>query len=112
VTSFADEENVKLTFIGTRGFIEAKVRRHRPHTSTLVSYRRRRILIDYGEDWRGRAGAPRPVYAIAAAWTKMERLPVLRKHRRTLRLRQKRRIEGIVFEPYSVVHSTRAPAVG
>lgn len=51
---------MKLVFLGTRGSIEPRSRRHRRHTSTLVSYRRKRVLIDCGEDWRGKAGAEDP----------------------------------------------------
>jgi ribonuclease BN (tRNA processing enzyme) len=42
---------MKLTFIGTRGEIDARTRRHRMHTSLLVSYRRARVMIDCGLDW-------------------------------------------------------------
>jgi glyoxylase-like metal-dependent hydrolase (beta-lactamase superfamily II) len=82
---------MKLTFLGTRGYIEPRSPYHRRHTCTLVSYRGRSVLLDYGEDWLGRAeeiapraivithahpdhafglraGAPCPVYATRQAW--------------------------------------------
>ena len=51
---------MKLTFLGTRGNIDPRNRRHRRHTSLLVSYRRRRVLIDCGEDWLGELERLRP----------------------------------------------------
>jgi len=41
---------MKLTFLGTRGEIEARTRRHRMHTSLLVSYRTADVMIDCGLD--------------------------------------------------------------
>ena len=45
---------MKLTFLGTRGEIEARVRRHRMHTSLLVSYHSADVMIDCGLDWLGK----------------------------------------------------------
>jgi len=45
---------VKLTFLGTRGEIEARTRRHRMHSSLLVSYRGADVMIDCGLDWLGK----------------------------------------------------------
>ncbi len=45
---------VKLTFLGTRGEIDARTRRHRMHTSLLVSYRSANVMIDCGLDWLGK----------------------------------------------------------
>jgi phosphoribosyl 1,2-cyclic phosphodiesterase len=125
---------VKLTFLGTRGYIEPRSRRHRMHTATLVTYRGRRVLIDCGESWRGRLGGiaphavvlthahpdhafgldadtPCPVHATRATWQGLgERVPAAL--RRRLRPRRRRRIEGMIFEPFPVEHSLRAPAVG
>lgn len=42
---------MKLTFLGTRGEIEARTRRHRMHSSLLLSYRRAKVMIDCGLDW-------------------------------------------------------------
>jgi hypothetical protein len=35
---------MKLTFIGTRGEIDARARRHRMHTSLLISYRSANVM--------------------------------------------------------------------
>jgi ribonuclease BN (tRNA processing enzyme) len=44
---------MKLTFLGTRGNIEVRNRLHRIHTSMMVSYYQKRIMVDCGEDWLG-----------------------------------------------------------
>jgi glyoxylase-like metal-dependent hydrolase (beta-lactamase superfamily II) len=46
---------VRLRFLGTRGEIEARTRRHHRHSSLLVGYRRREVMIDCGLDWRDAA---------------------------------------------------------
>lgn len=43
---------MKITFLGTRAYIDAKSRRHRCHTSTLIAYRGKCVMIDCGLDWR------------------------------------------------------------
>src|SRR5438045_8533208 len=45
---------MKLTFLGTRGEIEARTRQHRMHSSLLVSYRGKKVMIDCGFDWQGK----------------------------------------------------------
>jgi glyoxylase-like metal-dependent hydrolase (beta-lactamase superfamily II) len=91
---------VRLRFLGTRGEIEARTRRHRRHSSLLVGYRRRDVMIDCGLDWRDelgrlrpgaivlthahhpghaaglRDGAPCPVYATEETWSAIERHPI------------------------------------
>lgn len=126
---------MKLVFIGTRGYIEPQSRRHRMHTSTVVSYRGRRVMIDCGETWRGRLddvrpdavllthahpdhafgldrGSCCPVYASEETWERIEDFPIEPKMRHVLALRSPRYIENIRFEPFPVLHSVRAPAVG
>jgi len=126
---------VKLTFLGTRGYIDSVSPRHRMHTATLVEYRGMRVMIDCGETWLGRLadlrpeaivlthahpdhafgledGSPCPVYATRSAWRALRRFPIPPDSRRTLRLRDSVVIGGVAFEAFSVVHSIRAPAVG
>ena len=123
---------MQLTFLGTRGEIEAANRRHRRHSSLLVTYLGRRVMIDCGLDWSGRLqrigphaiivthahpdhawglkdGAPCPVYATAEAWKEMKDYPI---GERDVEEGREVEIEGMTFEPFGVEHSTRAPAVG
>ena len=126
---------MKVTFLGTRGYIKPKSIWHRMHTSMMVAYRGKRVMIDCGESWIGRIadfkpraivithphpdhacglklGSPCPVYATAEAWKKMKKFPIQKQFRRVLQPRRPERIEGITFEAFPVVHSVRAPAVG
>ncbi|MBN2025696.1 MAG: MBL fold metallo-hydrolase [Actinobacteria bacterium] len=122
-----------LTFLGTRGEIEARSRRHRRHSSLLLTYLDRKVMIDCGEDWAGqledigahaivithahpdhawglREGSPCPVYATREAWDAMNDYPI--DERETVSRREPLHIEGMTFEAFGVEHSTRAPAVG
>src|ERR671930_2576637 len=86
----------ELTFLGTRGEIEVRSRRHRRHSSALVRHGGARIMIDCGADWLGRVraiaptaivlthahpdhaaglaeGAPCPVYATEATFDLLDR---------------------------------------
>lgn len=124
---------MKLTFLGTRGCIEARSRLHRMHSCCCVSYRGRGVLIDCGEDWAGRleelrprtivlthahpdhawalkGGAPCPVYATPESWEAMEGFGI--EDARTVRPREPFEVRGIAFEAFPVLHSTRCPAVG
>jgi phosphoribosyl 1,2-cyclic phosphodiesterase len=124
---------VKLTFLGTRGHIDARSPRHARHAALLVEYEGRRVMVDCGADWRGhldevaphaivlthghpdhlfglRDGAPCRVHATAETWRDAEDYPV--EARREVRPRQPVAIEGIRFEAFPVEHSTRCPAVG
>lgn len=124
---------MKLTFLGTRGNIEATTNRHRRHTSLLVSYKQRRVMIDCGEDWLDhveevsphaivithahpdhawglKQGAPCPVYATETAWEEMKNYPIENKH--TVQPETACQVQGITFRAYTVEHSTRAPAIG
>ena len=126
---------MKLTFLGTRGEIDARTRRHRMHTSLEVGYRSRRVMIDAGEDWLGeledvapdaivvthahpdhafglREGAPCPVWATDVAWEELEGYPIPAGDRHVMEPREPVEIEGITFEAFPVEHSIRAPAVG
>src|SRR5438270_12693690 len=124
---------MELTFLGTRGEIDARTRRHRMHTSLLVSYRNARVMIDCGLDWLGklerlgpsaivlthahpdhawglRNGAPCPVHAPERTWQSLQHFAV--KDRRVIDERTPNKICGITFEAFPVEHSILAPAVG
>ena len=124
---------MKLTFAGTRGYIEARTRRHGMHAALDVAYKKKRVRIDCGEDWRDHLdeiaaaailithahpdhsdgledGAPCPVYATDDSWEVMNDFAI--EDRRRVRARESFEIGGIGFEAFPVIHSTRAPAVG
>ncbi len=124
---------MQLTFLGTRGEIDARTRRHRMHTSLLASYRSANVMIDCGLDWLGKLkrvspsaivlthahpdhawglkrGAPSPVYAPEKTWQELRHYPI--KHRHVIKERTPTKICGITFEAFPVEHSILSPAVG
>lgn len=123
---------MKLRFLGTRGEIEARTRRHGMHTSLLVSYRGAGVMIDCGLDWLGKIkrmrpsaillthahpdhawglkqGAPCPVFAPQKTWQTLPAFPI--EDRRLFEERVPTKICGIIFEAFAVEHSLLAPAV-
>ncbi len=125
---------MKLTFLGTRGYIDAANARHRRHSALLVSYYHTRVMVDCGADWRGEIaeigpdaiilthahpdhafgledGADCPVYATADTWSSIEDYPI--RERAEVTPRQPVDMgDGLTFEAFPVMHSLRAPAVG
>src|SRR5213594_454720 len=94
---------MKLTFLGTRGEIEKRTRRHRMHTSLMVSYRSANVMIDCGLDWLGKferlhpgaivlthahldhacrlkRGASVPVYACQKTWQELQHYTITDRH--------------------------------
>ncbi|MGA8143419.1 MAG: MBL fold metallo-hydrolase [Candidatus Acidiferrales bacterium] len=121
---------MKLTFLGTRGEIEARTPLHRMHSCLMVG---ERVLVDCGADWLGKLktlrpraiilthahldhagglkrGAACPVYATAQTWDGLKRYPI--RDRETIEPRRPVKIGDIEFEAFSVEHSLIAPAVG
>jgi phosphoribosyl 1,2-cyclic phosphodiesterase len=124
---------MKLTFLGTRGEIDTHTRRHRVHTSLLVSYRSANVMIDCGLDWLGKLkhvdpsaivltdahpdhawglkqGAPCPLYATEKTWQELQHYPI--KQRYVIKERTSTKIVGITFEGFPVEHSILSSAVG
>jgi glyoxylase-like metal-dependent hydrolase (beta-lactamase superfamily II) len=112
---------MKLTFLGTRGEIEARTALHRMHSCLMVG---EQVLVDCGADWLGRLkklrpqaiilthahldhagglkrGAPCPVYATAQTWSGLKRYPV--RDRETIEPRRPVRIGDIEFEAFSIL---------
>ena len=88
-----------LTFLGTRGGIEMRSRRHRRHSALLIEHQDARIMLDCGTDWLGHLkavaptaivlthahrdhagglaqGAPCPVYASAKTLRLLKSYPI------------------------------------
>src|SRR5438874_1689983 len=124
---------MKLTFLGTRGEIEARTRQHRMHSSLLVSYRGKKVMIDCGFDWLGKFerlhpdaivlthahpdhtwglknGAPCPVHAPQKTWQTLRGCKI--DDRQVIKESVPVKICGITFEAFPVEHSILAPAVG
>jgi phosphoribosyl 1,2-cyclic phosphodiesterase len=121
---------MKLTFLGTRGEIEARTAVHRMHSCLMVG---EQILVDFGADWLGKVntlrpqaiflthahldhagglkqGVPCPVYATAQTWEGLKRYPI--REREMIIPRRPVRIGDVEFEAFAVEHSLIAPAVG
>ena len=124
---------MRLTFLGTRGEIEARTRRHRMHSSLLVSCRGAKVMIDCGLDWLGKFerlhpdaivlthahpdhtwglknGAPCPVHAPQKTWQTLRGCKI--DDRQVIKERVPVKICGITFEAFPVEHSILAPAFG
>jgi phosphoribosyl 1,2-cyclic phosphodiesterase len=124
---------IDLTFLGTRGELAIRSRRHRRHSSLLIQHNDARIMIDCGADWLGRLssvaptaivlthahpdhawglaeGAPCPVYASKETLDLLRGFPI--RDRREMPRQKSVVIDGVRFKAYSVQHSIRAPAVG
>lgn len=124
---------MKLTFLGTRGYIDSCSPEHRRHSALLLSYGSQRLMIDCGEDWLGRVdsvsphailvthahpdhafglkdGARCPVFATRECWEGLDAFPIA--ERREIQARAPFDIGAIRIEAFAVIHSIRAPAVG
>lgn len=115
--------DVKLTFLGTKGYIDSCSPEHRRRSSLLLNYRSQRLMTDCGEDWLGRldsvsphtilvthadpdhafgrkAGAGCPVYASRKCWEGLEGFPIA--ERRVIRAREPFDIGAIRIEAFGL----------
>src|SRR3974390_3231288 len=60
----AASTQMRLIFLGTRGGIKLRSRRHWRHSTLLIEQSATRVMIDCGEDWRGRIGMIAPAAII------------------------------------------------
>lgn len=126
---------MKIIFLGTRGYIDVRTKKHYRHASILICYRGKCVMIDCGLDWLDKLddikphaillthahpdhawglkkGAPCPVYATRESWhvKELKKFPINQK--KIIKIGKKTRIAGITFEPFSEIHSLLVPAVG
>lgn len=126
---------MKIIFLGTRGYLKIKSKRHNKHTSTLIINNNKKVMIDCGLDWSKKVykikpdaivithahpdhswglkeGSPCPVFATSQSWEIMKKFKINDNQKNIIHPEVKTNIFGIIFEAFSVVHSIRAPAVG
>ena len=124
---------MKVTFLGTRGEIDARTPQHAMHSALMVTSARKRIMVDCGADWvckvqqvnpdaivithahpdhvNGlRYGVPCPVYASAETFSLIAHLPIVKKV--VVEHRNPFHVGPVRFEAFALEHSIRAPAVG
>jgi phosphoribosyl 1,2-cyclic phosphodiesterase len=124
---------LRLTFLGTRGGIRIRSKRHRRHSALLLEHGGERVMLDCGADWLRHLrriepsaiilthghpdhaqglerGAPCPVYATAQTWQLIARYPIAEQH--TIRIGKPFEVGGMKLEAFGVAHSLLAPAVG
>jgi phosphoribosyl 1,2-cyclic phosphodiesterase len=122
----------RLTFLGTRAYVDASSGRHRRHSALALDGPGGRVMVDCGADWRGhlgevgpdaillthahpdhafglKDGAPCPVWATEETWADLRRHPV--EAGGTVRPRTPVALCGLSFEAFPVAHSTRCPTV-
>jgi len=127
---------MKLKFLGTKGEIKIKTKKHFRHSSLLVTPRQRRgkkLLIDFGRDWLGKLNQIKPDWILVThahedhVWGLKQGtdIPVFAS-KDTIKLIKKfplKNLKGFSFYkkfklgpfnilPYPVMHSTRCPAGG
>jgi len=124
---------IDVSFLGTRGEIDLRSRRHFRHSAVMALEADTRVMIDCGADWLGRVrrlaptaivlthahadhaaglakGAPCPVFATTETWSLIDRFPIADRH--VVRAKAPFTIGRLRFEAVPVEHSLRAPAVG
>src|SRR3990167_6219858 len=129
---------MKLTFLGTKGYIEESSKAHKMHTSTLIAYKNTRILIDCGLDWLGKLdkikkykpravlithahpdhswglkyGSSWPVYASKISWKLMNDYKIPQNKRHIVTAYKKFKIGDLEIELFPVQHSIKCPGNG
>jgi ribonuclease BN (tRNA processing enzyme) len=124
---------MKIRFLGTKGYIKPSSNLHRMHTSTLFSYKKKNLLIDFGESWKItdlkkispnciflthahpdhafglKEGTNIPVYATKKTQAILKKYPL---NWKTILINKPIKIGSFTIEAFTVVHSIHCPAVG
>lgn len=123
---------MKITFLGTKGYIDISNKKHKMHSSILFSYKNCRLMVDCGESFLKKVksiapdfivithahpdhafglknGAPCPVYATKETFDYLN-FPIEKK--RIMPLRKKIKIGPFIFEAFPLIHSIKCRAVG
>jgi hypothetical protein len=87
---------MKLTFLGTRGYIKPRSVRHRMHTSTMIAYRGKKVMIECGETWLVANQRAREGGAVADIKPSCILCPLCLTYRRSVRFRRMRKKEPSV----------------
>ena len=126
---------MKIIFLGTRGYIDAKTKLHYRHTSTLIEYKKTKVIIDCGIDWIEKIhkikkdailithahpdhafglqnGIDCKVYATKESWKTLDKFNIEKKYKKIIYPRKKIKIGSLIIEAFQVIHSIRAPAIG
>lgn len=123
---------MKLTFLGTKGFIEESSKKHKYHSSLLVEHKEFKLLIDHGllskklQEIKPDAIIITHGHPDTFKWLKEDeeylgkiyvtretkRLSKFDKNFQLLRLNRWFKLGLFEILPYRVVHSLNAPAVG
>lgn len=126
---------MRLKFLGTRGYIEPKSKKHLNHASLLITHNKKKIMIDCGETYLNKLNRIKPdhiiithahpdhafglekgancfVWATKASWEKLKDFPISKNFQKVIQIRKKQKIANVTFEAFEVIHSIKAPAVG
>lgn len=123
-------DGVKITFYGTRGYVEESSPAHEGHSAFVVEWKRHRLLCDFGENRKGmlaairpdsiaishahpdhawglEEGTDRPVHASQTTHQVLADLPIA--HRVVLPPGEARRVGPYSITLLPVAHSVRCP---
>lgn len=122
---------MRLTFLGTRGGINARSSLHFMHSVLLIQFRKTSLLIDWGTDWLNKRpplvdgilithahpdhvgglvhGFPAPVYATDDTWQRIKHYPL---DQHIIIPNTPIVVGSITIEAFEVYHSLHAPTVG
>lgn len=125
---------MNIIFLGTKGEIEESSKKHKYHSSTLITYKNFKLLVDYGEIQKYSLEKIKPDAILIThahpdhyVWTLKEnktKIPVYLtketldygkfkpKNYIIIKSNKKFRINGLSILPYKVLHSIKCPAVG